>query len=312
MRARLRWPAASVAATLLVVAFAGPLAAADADAVVARRGTAEITLAEIDARLEEVPPDRRAGLMDSPERIDTLLQQMLLMEQLAEEAVAAGLDRDPRLAPQLELSRKRLLTALRLEKLRAEAAAQIDVDALARERFAADRANYVVPSSRTARHLLVSEQGRSAQDAEARVAALAKRLAAGERLEDLAREASDDATTRDAGGLIADIVPGATDPAFDAALQALDRPGAVTPTPVRSRFGWHLIELVSVTPARQRTYDEVREQLAAEITAANIDRKVNQHTDRLNSLPIEADPDLVASLRTRFEASNAPSKKDPP
>jgi peptidyl-prolyl cis-trans isomerase C len=312
MCSRLRWPAASVAAALLVGAFAGPLAAADADAVVARRGTAEITLAEIDARLEEVPPDRRAGLMDSPERIDSMLQQMLLMEQLADEAVAAGLDRDPRLAPQLELSRKRLLTALRLEKLRAEAAAQIDVDALARERFAADRARYVVPSSRTARHLLVSELDRSAQDAEARVAALAERLAAGERLEDLAREASDDATTRDAGGLIADIVPGATDPAFDAALQALDRPGAVTPAPVRSRFGWHLIELVSVTPARQRTYDEVREQLAAEITAANIDRQVNQHTDRLNSLPIEADPDLVASLRTRFEASTAPSKKDPP
>jgi peptidyl-prolyl cis-trans isomerase C len=281
-------------------AFASGIAP-DSDKVIASRGTAGITLGELDARMEEVPPDRRAGLMDSPERIDTMLQQMLLVEQLADEALAEGLDKDPRIERQLDLARKRLLTQLRIEQLRKIAEGTVDMDTLARERYAANRASYVVPESRTARHVLVSTKERSEQDARARIDALAKRLSAGESLEALAREASDDAGTRADGGLIPDILAGATDPAFDAALQNLEQPGAITPEPVLSQFGWHLIELVSINAGRQKSYDEVRDQLLAEIQVTNVERQVRSHTDALNSLPIDADPEVVASLRTRYQ-----------
>lgn len=285
-------------------AFASGIAP-DSDTVIASRGNAGITLGELDARMEEVPPDRRAGLMDSPERIDTMLQQMLLVEQLAAEALAEGLDKDPRIERQLDLARKRLLTQLRIEQLRNIAKGKVDEDSLARERYAANRASYVVPESRTARHVLVSTKERSEQEARARIDALAKRLAEGESLDALALEASDDAGTRADGGLIPDILAGTTDPAFDAALQNLEQPGSITPEPVRSQFGWHLIELVSINAGRQKSYDEVRDLLLAEVQVTNVERQVKSHTDALNSLPIEADPDVVASLRTRYQPAVA-------
>jgi parvulin-like peptidyl-prolyl isomerase len=306
-------PARGLAATtVLVVALccAAPAAAqpSDADTVVVRRGGVELTLGEIDARMEEVPPDRRAGFLDSPERIDSTLSQMLLVEQLAAEAEAASLDKDPRLAAQMEMHRKRLLAGLRLEQLRAAASEKIDATALARERYAADRAKYAEPERRTVRHLLVSTESRGDAEALASIREVQRRLAAGESLEALARELSDDEGSRASGGLIENVTPGRTDPAFEAATFALAAPGAVTAEPVKSAFGYHLIELVEIHPGRVLSYDEVKAQLEAEVLAATVERMVRAHTDNLNSLPIDADPDVVASLRTRYRQSAPDSK----
>lgn len=292
--------ASLLAVPLATLGLAAPASGSDADAVVAKRGSAELTLSEIDARLDEIPTEQRAGFMDSPERIESVLSQMLLVEQLAGEALDAGLDADPRLARQLALVRNRLLAQFQLEALRRDAATGVDLEALARERFTAERDKYTIPESRDLRHVLVSTGGRGEDEARKLADAALKRLQAGESLADVARDVSDDASTREDGGLIRTVVAGQTDPAFDAALQALAKPGDRTPAPVRSQYGFHLIELVAITPKRQQTFDEVRAALVAELQRTVIDTKVKAHTDRLNSADLEADPDLVASLRSRY------------
>lgn len=292
--------ASLLALPLACLSPAAPASASDADAVVAKRGAAEITLSEIDARLDEIPIDQRAGFMDSPERIEAVLSQMLLVEQLAAEALDAGLEDDPRLARQLALVRNRLLAQFQLEALRRDAGVGVDLDSLARERYAAERGKYTIPESRDLRHVLISTGGRGEDEAKTLAEAALKRLQAGESLADLATDISDDAATRAEGGLLRAVVAGQTDPAFDAALQALAKPGDRTPAPVRSQYGFHLIELVAITPKRQQTFDEVRAAIVAELQRTVIDTKVKAHTDRLNSAPLEADPDLVASLRTRY------------
>lgn len=316
MGAFVRVARASLLAGSLVAAGAAAAQQAaarpDGEVVVARRGTADVTLGELDARMEEVPADQRVGFMSSPERIDTTLQQLLLNEQLANEAIAAGLDRDPRLAAQLDLARKRFLTGLLIEQMRGKATEGVDVTALARERYASDRSAHVDAETRTVRHLLVSTANRTDADAKARIDALQARLATGESLADLAQEASDDAGSRASGGLIADIPAGRTDPEFERAMLTLRTPGEVTPTAVRSQFGYHLIELVSVKPARQRSFDEVRAQIEAEVLAAAVERRLRAHRDDLNSLPIEADAEVLATLRNRYGApeslpTNAPA-----
>jgi peptidyl-prolyl cis-trans isomerase C len=274
----------------------------DGDVVVVRRGGAEVTLADVDARMEEMPVEQRAGFMNSPERIDTTLQQLLLAEQLANAAVEAGLDRDPRLAAQLELLRKRLLGGLQMEHMRKQVQAGIDVTAIARERYAADRSRFVEPEVRSVRHVLVSTSKRAAAEATARVQEIQRRLAAGETLAALAAELSDDEGSRSAGGLIADIPRGRTDPAFEEATFALRTPGEVTPAPVQSQFGYHLIELVSIKPERQRSFEEVKAELEAAALAQVVDARLRAYSDGLSSLPIEADPDVVESLRTRYGA----------
>jgi len=304
-RPRLRhaaWIAAIVLSSTVVEA-----AAADDDGgkVVASRGQASLTFDVIDARVEEIPPDKRIGFMDSPERIETTLSQLLLIEQLAQEAITQKLDSDPRLARQIDLVRKRMLGQLRLEQLRAQAVAKVDAKTLARERFLADSAKFAVTELRTARHVLYSVSNRS--DAEARQAAAdaLKRLAAGESLEAIARESTDDVASKSDGGLLRDIAPGRTDSAFDAALFALVAPGDVTSAPIKSQFGYHVIELVSINPGRKQTFEEVEAQLVAEVEAAAVERMVKGHTDQLLSLPLTADEDAVASLRSRYGSPQA-------
>ena len=52
-------------------------------------------------------------------------------------------------------------------------------------------------------------------------------------------------------------------PEFDAALKDMKQPGEVG-APVKTQFGWHLIQLVERRPGGKRPYEEVREELYRE------------------------------------------------
>lgn len=62
------------------------------------------------------------------------------------------------------------------------------------------------------------------------------------------------------GGLLGQIGPGDTAPEFEAALAALV-PGQITKTPVRSRFGFHIIRLDAHARGEILPYDAVRPRL---------------------------------------------------
>src|SRR3569832_1618136 len=64
-------------------------------AVVVSRGGVSITLQDVDDVMQRVPVDKRAGMMDSPKRIEALLLNMLLTRQLAVQAEQMKLDQDP-------------------------------------------------------------------------------------------------------------------------------------------------------------------------------------------------------------------------
>ena len=49
-------------------------------------------------------------------------------------------------------------------------------------------------------------------------------------------------------------------PEFSAAMTGLKK-GQMTDTPVKTQFGWHIIELVDVRDAKIPTFEEVKPQL---------------------------------------------------
>ncbi|MGK9850349.1 peptidylprolyl isomerase, partial [Salmonella enterica subsp. enterica] len=77
----------------------------------------------------------------------------------------------------------------------------------------------------------------------------------------LARKYSDDASKAQ-GGDLGWLGKGATVPEFEQALFAL-KPGQIS-EPVKTEFGWHLIQLREVKAGQARPFEEVREQLATE------------------------------------------------
>lgn len=97
----------------------------------------------------------------------------------------------------------------------------------------------------------------------------------------VAREKSDDLGTRENGGAYTiEKGAGTTDPAFEEAAASL-KPGEITKEPVKSSYGYHLIKLESIIPASQKSLDEVKDSLAAELESENQQGKFSQFMEEL-------------------------------
>ncbi len=159
----------------------------------------------------------------------------------------------------------------------------LDVDAIApeeaageglgeedvRARYEAEIERFTEPERRRVRHLLIAldrETNQAAEDAvKARVLAIRERIAAGEDFAALARELSQDPGSAEGGGDLGRIERGLMDPAFDEAAFTLSV--NQVSEPIRTRFGYHLIEVTDVEARRAEPFEEVKDQLIAEIQA---------------------------------------------
>ena len=127
----------------------------------------------------------------------------------------------------------------------------------------------LVVTQTNARHILVkTNEVISAADAKHRLVELKERLDNGAIFADLARLHSEDGTASK-GGDLGWLSPGDTVPDFENAMDAL--PVNVVSPPIKTQFGWHLIEVLArrkedVTQEKQklRARLEIRERKADE------------------------------------------------
>jgi peptidyl-prolyl cis-trans isomerase C len=298
-----------LAAFVLATTFAPALLADATDTVLITRGNAELTIAEIDAYVAEAPPEMRAGLLANSERKEQILTQLMVLETLAQEAIDSGMLEDPLVQARMNLARTRLLAQLRTEQLQQEA--QIDADALARERYLSNPGRYRLAETVTVRHILVEARTRPEKAAQERIAEVMGKLETGASFEDLAREYSDDQGSAAEGGLLPASARTDLDKPFSDAAFELAKPGDRT-GPVRSSYGYHIIELVEKSPERARTLEEVREDLTREIRATHAEKTVRDYIDIINSRPVDANEAALRDLPDRYirrygEADSTPS-----
>ena len=93
------------------VAMAATTALPGDDQVIASRGGVSVTFAEVDARVMELPRNIRGTYMSDPDRLDQVVNSLLLEKQLAAKSRELGADQDPYLELQLEQARNRFLAA---------------------------------------------------------------------------------------------------------------------------------------------------------------------------------------------------------
>lgn len=296
-----------------VLAFAlqaGATSLADPASVIASQGGAHVTLADIDRFAERIPPERRKGFFDSPQRIEALILNLLLQRQQAALARAAGLDKDPAFDVPSNLTLDERLARAETQHFR-ETLKVPDLEQLARERYLADPAAYSVPATLDVEQVLVSTEGRgeaAARERAGQVAAEARKDPA--QFAALVEKYSDDSGKATSHGLVTGA--GAhPDPAFAKAAEALRKPGDISPV-VQTSDGFRVLKLVAREPARKKPFDEVRTQISESLTSDYVKRMVQEHVDTLRNQPIDANPDLVASLRERYaEAPSAPKAPAP-
>lgn len=132
-------------------------------------------------------------------------------------------------------------------------------------------AHYV--SQTHARHILLKpEELSAADDARVRLEQLRERLIGGEDFAALARSHSQDKLSASRGGDLGWINPGDMIPRFEAAMDELQQDEISEP--VKTRFGWHLIQVLS-----RRQHDSTNDYQRAKAREAILRYKSNVETD---------------------------------
>lgn len=274
-----------------------------ADVVVAQ-GDVELTLTDIDARISRIPPDSRANFINDPERIETLLRNMLLNRQMASEAQAMGIDKDPVVAADIEYSREEVL-AKRRSTLLVKDIKFPSFETLAKERYIANPQMYRTPEVISVRHVLFARDKHGDETAHKMADDLHAEIVAnnGDFAEYVAKYSDDklpdDAKPGAEPGLIEDIERGEASNDFESAAFALKNVGDISPV-VRTRFGYHIIKLEKRTAPRRYEYDKVKPGIVEELRQEFMARSRQDFIDKTRSVPIDANPQLIQSLRTRY------------
>ncbi|HEY5781406.1 MAG TPA: peptidylprolyl isomerase [Lysobacter sp.] len=157
-------------------------------------------------------------------------------------------------------------------------------EATLRQRYEKEQARFIAQEERLASHILVRvEEGanaaaqKAAEQKAAQLAAQAK--APGADFAVLAKANSDDTGSKSAGGDLGWVSKGMMVGPFESALFAMNA-GEIS-APVKSDFGWHVIQLREVKSGSQQTFEQAREALAREQAEADRERAFNDVSSRL-------------------------------
>lgn len=249
------WGGALLALTL------GMGTAAAQEMVLMQVGNTQITDRDVMAELQRVPPEMRAATVARPATMEVILKTLMTRRLLAQEAQANGLAAAPDMQVLLKINSERLLSDARMLQVDAEAEpSQAALDAYARNKYQAEPKAFEVPAQTRARHILLTGEG---DEPKAQAEKLLADIKGGANFEELAKNQSKDPGSAARGGDLGFFTEGRMVPEFDAALKGLKQPGEVS-APVKTQFGWHLIQLVERREAGKRPYEEVRQDLHRE------------------------------------------------
>ncbi len=147
-------------------------------------------------------------------------------------------------------------------------------DAELQVRYEDSKDRYVVPEQRQASHVLIEVASDAAADLQkaalAKAEALLAEIRAGKDFADVAKASSEDLGSKQQGGDLGWLEPGASDPAFEDALFKLEA-GQIS-EPVLGANGYHLIQLREIKAESRRLFAEVKAELETEYRQTEQDR----------------------------------------
>ena len=289
---------------LLSTLIMAPIAVASTDnIIVAQRGTASVTLQEVDAMVFALPKHLRAGYLDSPERIQQLISNMLLEKQTAQKLTDYPTGQDP----YYETRRQLANTRFEAEWVRGRVAEQIEenvpnMQSLAQERYQANPSKFLIPATLTLRHVLIKAKNRSDEDAQAIAETVRDLMRAGELSDDelVAKYTEEMSNGKPSDGYLRGVRPGTTVQPFEEAVFKMAEVNEVSDV-IKTQYGYHVVRLIKREEAVQRAFAEVQDQIIDELKKEYTERMRANFDDALRNQDLRADPALLQSLRTRYQ-----------
>lgn len=260
--------AASVALSLVLcgpVVAQTPAPAADASdndmsTVVARVGDKEVTLGELMVMRSQLPAQYQQVPLEAI--YEPMLNRAIDQILITRAARASGIADQDEVKAKIEEAADQVIAEAYLTQT---IASEVTEDAL-RKRYEEAVAGQTGEEEAKARHILLDSE----EDAQAVIA----ELDGGADFAELAAEKSTGPSAAQ-GGDLGWFQAGQMVPEFSSAAFALE-PGTYTKEPVKSQFGWHVILLEEKRTADAPSFEEMHDQLTAEMTRELIQTRLEK------------------------------------
>ncbi|HWS03320.1 MAG TPA: SurA N-terminal domain-containing protein, partial [Gammaproteobacteria bacterium] len=169
-------------------------------------------------------------------------------------------------------------------------------DAEIEQMYASEKERLTVAEQRRARHILIKAEEGASKDAVAgaqkQAEDLVKRLRAGEDFAKLAKEFSQDPGSAAEGGDLGLFGKGMMVPEFDEATFSLAKD--TISDPVRSPFGFHIIQVTEIQAAKIPDLAEAREQIVEDVLRKQAEALFFERSETLGKITFEH-PDTLAT-----------------
>jgi peptidyl-prolyl cis-trans isomerase C len=197
------------------------------------------------------------GMPDNEETRAMVRDELINREVLAQEAQKSGIAKSAEVQTQLDMARQEILIGAYVRDwIRKNPVTESDVQK-EYERAKAETGD----KEYRARHILV--------ETEEQATALIAQLGKGGNFADLAAKNSKDPGSAQRGGDLDWNVPQQYDKQFAEAMVKLEK-GQYTQTPVRSAFGFHVIQLDDVRPVQFPPLSEVRSRIQQDLVQTKV------------------------------------------
>lgn len=219
----------------------------------------KITNLDLEAEIARIPQENRAEVLADRGRIRKLLEGLLITKTMAARARNANLDRDPLLSSQMELAADKVLAQAQMDR-NMKAVTLPDFESRAHDLYQIDSEKYTQPEQVHVSHILVSTQNRSEEEALKRIQQIRTLATSGKNFEDLVLEYSDDPSAKNNKGDLGFFAPDKMVKPFSDAAFAMNTPGEIS-EPVKTKFGYHIIQFHEKKPATVRDFDKVKKDI---------------------------------------------------
>jgi peptidyl-prolyl cis-trans isomerase C len=248
------------AAALGCAVSAGPLLAqTDPDPVLASVNGQPIHLSDVKEATASLPPQAR--MMPPQQLYPMLLDQLIDARALLIQAQRTGLDKDPDVQRSMQAASDHALESALLGKV---VRPQVTDEAV-KARYDQDVAGKAGEPEVHARHILVPD--------EATAKKIIAELKKGGDFAALSKQYSKDPGAAQQGGDLGFFKKGDMVPEFSAVAFSL-KDGEVSPTPVKTQFGWHVIQVIEHRTSQPPSFEQQRDELRQSMVQAAVQKEV--------------------------------------
>lgn len=232
-----------------------------ADDVIARVGETEIKAAQVKPFLANIADQDREALAKNPAALSQAVRTLILQQMLFKEALAAGWDKTPEVAEQIERLRQGAIAESYLQSI-SKVPDGFPSDEEVKTVYEARKSELKVPKQIQLAQIYVAipkEADKAAQDkAKARIDEIAKAAKSGD-FAAVARDKSDERESASRGGEVGWLAEAQIQPDIRTKVSGLAK-GSVT-DPIRLGDGWYVVKVLDTKEPHTATFEEVKDQL---------------------------------------------------